>query len=234
MFLEGDSNYVVEEKTYHLVPEDIIIIRKHEMHRVCHNSLTKYHSFVLWVSPDFFQAHGCADYEAAFLGERFSSSNKINAEVVHSSGLYDAIERLKKYSQNGTVKDSPVVYSSIVEILYLINNISSFEEADSVALPVKPIIDYINHHFTSEIRLDTLCDLFFISKYHLCRIFKQATGLTVQNYIRRKRLAFAMERKREGQSLTEAAIAAGFNDYSSFYRAYVKEYHQSPQSKVTP
>ena len=33
---------------------DMIIIRKHEMHRVFHNSSTMYRRFVLNVSPEFF------------------------------------------------------------------------------------------------------------------------------------------------------------------------------------
>ena len=41
MFLEGDAKYIVEGNTYSLEPCDMIIIRKHEMHRVFHNSSTK-------------------------------------------------------------------------------------------------------------------------------------------------------------------------------------------------
>ena len=42
MFLEGDAKYVVEENTHALKPDDIIVIRKHQMHRIYHNSDKKY------------------------------------------------------------------------------------------------------------------------------------------------------------------------------------------------
>ena len=50
-FLEGDAKYVVEDKMYTLEPGDLIIIRKHEFHRIYHNSPTPYRRAVLMVSP---------------------------------------------------------------------------------------------------------------------------------------------------------------------------------------
>ena len=75
-----------------------------------------------------------------------------------------------------------------------------------------------------------LADKFYLSKYYLCRAFHKATGLTINEYVRRKRLVLVHELKDEGRSLTEAALMAGFHDYSSFYRAYVKEYGVSPRN----
>ena len=78
-----------------------------------------------------------------------------------------------------------------------------------------------------------LAEKFYISKYYLCRAFHKATGLTVHDYIRLKRLNLARELKAEGKSISEAAMMAGFTDYSSFYRAYLKEYGVSPRNDLT-
>ncbi|MDD6483658.1 MAG: AraC family transcriptional regulator [Clostridiales bacterium] len=228
MFLEGNSTYVVEEKSYSLLPDDMIVIRKQEMHRVFHNGPAKYRRIVLSVSPSFFGKYGCAEYENAFCSN--NSGNKISSKLVRSSGLYDAVMRLKKYSDNFSVLHTAIADSIMIEILYLINKISLFETADRINLPIKNVINYINNNFTGEIKLDMLCSRFYISKYHLCRIFKEATGLTVQGYIRQKRLTLANELLREGKSLTDAAMLAGFGDYSSFYRAYVKRCGKNPRS----
>ena len=63
MFLSGDSKYVVEGKNYELSHGDIIIIRKHEMHRVFHNSNKEYHRLVIMISPDFFKKYHCEEYK---------------------------------------------------------------------------------------------------------------------------------------------------------------------------
>ena len=107
-----------------------------------------------------------------------------------------------------------------------------FENADTTNKTLKKIINYINNHFTEEITLDTLCENFFLSKYHLCHIFKEATGITVLEYVRQKRLTFADALTKDGKTLTEGALAAGFGDYSSFYRAYVKRYKTNPKNLI--
>lgn len=231
MFLKGDSTYVVEEKNYSLSPDDMIIIRKHDMHRVFHNNPAEYRRIVLFIAPEFFSSFGCREYEKAFSTNACNIGNKINSKTVHSSGLYDAVMRLKIYSNNFSEIYTPIVCSTMIEILYLINKISSFDMAESINKPIRNVIHYINDNFTNEITLDMLCELFYISKYHLCRIFKEATGLTVQGYIKQKRLTMVDELVKEGRTLTDAAMLSGFSNYSSFYRAYVKTYKRNPRIK---
>lgn len=230
LFLEGDAKYIVEEKTYSLEPGDIIIIRKHELHRVLHNSPTLYKRCILMISPEFFHNFNCPKYEAQFLTAPVGTDNKISAELVRSSGLYDAFLRYWKYAEDPEVSpDSPVLISLIVEILYLINKINGFSTSDLTPGPIKDIILYLNNRYSDDITLDMLAEKFFLSKHYLCRIFRKTTGLTIHEYICRKRLAKVRELHGEGKSLSEAAMTAGFHDYSCFYRAYVKEYGVSPQ-----
>ena len=232
MFLEGSTKYVVEEKVYSLKAGDIIVIRKNELHRAYHEKNTRYGRMVFWISPDFFVRNNCTEYEEIFLPSSGHYGNKIDAELVHSSGLYDAIMRLKKYTKNFEVGNTPISDSIITEILYLINRVHTFAYEDISNEPVNSIVKYINENYTSNIRLEDIAEKFFISKYHLCRIFKSATGLTVQGYIKQKRLSLARDLCSSGKSLSDAASMAGFGDYSGFYRTYVKEYGVKPKSKV--
>lgn len=232
VFLGGDSKYVVEDKNYDLEPGDIIIIRKHEMHRIYHNSNKEYSRVLIMISPEFFDRYNCREYEQAFLGKNKKRGNRINAQLVLSSGLYDAVARLRKYSDDFSNMYNPIVESVMVEIVYLISKISQFEKPDTTNKIIKNTITYINNHFTEDITLDILCEKFFVSKYHLCHIFKEATGLTVQEYVRHKRLTLVDELKKMDRTLTEAAFEAGFKDYSSFYRTYIKMHKTNPKNKI--
>ena len=140
--------------------------------------------------------------------------------------------RLRDYSNNFTVKNTPVLNSIIIEIIYLINRISSFEAPSTESVIIKKVISHINANLKNEITLDKLAKEFYISKYHLCRTFKNSTGLTIHDYIKQKRLTIVKELVKEGNTLTDAAISAGFNDYSSFYRAYVKRYNENPRTAL--
>lgn len=234
LFLEGDAHYVVEDKIYTLEPGNLIIIRKHEFHRIHHNSCAPYRRVVLMVFPEFFRQNACPDYEAQFLNASLGTGHKISAEDARSSGLYDAFFRYKKYSEDYSLPpDAPVLKSLVIEILYLLNQIRHFSSSDLSMGPIKSVILYLNNHYTDDITLDILQQRFYISKYYLCREFHKVTGLTVHEYIRGKRLTKVRELKAQGMPIGDAALEAGFHDYSSFYRAFLKEYGEPPRKALS-
>ncbi len=232
MFIEGDANYIVEGNTYTLEPYDIIIIRRHQMHRVFHKSNAKYSRFVINIHPDFFKEMNCTEYEQQFIDYNSKLGNKISADIVRKSGIYDTFLRLKKYSDNFSIHYTPIVNSTLVELLYLINNTTSFSTADASEKTLEQVIAYINNHYTEEISLEELSHYFYVSKYHLCRSFKKATGHTVHNYITHKRITRVRELIDDDMNISEAATLAGFENYSSFYRAYLKEYGTTPKQSL--
>lgn len=232
LLLEGDVKFVVENKTYSLEPYDVVIAKKHELHNISFVKATPYHRIVLQVWPDFFQENNCPEYEAFFLNSSPTSDNKIPAKVVRSSGLYDAFKKYKKYSNNYQLKQTPILNAIVTEILYLINNTSQFATPDYSNTPVADIIVYLNKHYTEDISMELLQKKFFLSKNYLCKIFKNTTGLTIFEYIRKKRLALVQDLTNDGMSMTVASKMAGFHDYSSFYRAYNKEYGLSPRQNM--
>ena len=84
------------------------------------------------------------------------------------------------------------------------------------------ILFYLNQHLKEPLTLDEISDHFFISKHHLNKVFKKATGTTVIDYLLRKRIAYAQMLLFNGWHAKEAAADSGFSDYSSFYRSYVR------------
>lgn len=90
------------------------------------------------------------------------------------------------------------------------------------------ITAYINEHITEEISLDDLARLFFISKSQLNRIFRKSMDTTVGNYISLKRINLARQLLHSGETAEAAAAAAGFRDYSTFYRTYKRILGHSP------
>lgn len=229
LFLEGDVKFIVEDKTYTLEPYDVVIAKKNELHNISLVRDIPYHRFVLQIWPRFFEENNCSEYEDFFLNTSPSAEHKIPAKVVRSSGLYDAFKKYRKYSNNYTLKDTPILKAIITEIVYLLNNINQFATADYSNTPVERIISYLNEHYTEDISMEILQNKFFLSKNYLCKIFKNTTGLTIFDYIRKKRLALVDDLTSEGMTITDASRMAGFHDYSSFYRAYTKEYGMSPR-----
>ncbi len=227
MFSKGDSEYIVEGNTYTLEPGDIIIIRRNEMHRVYHKSESEYARTVIEVYPSFFLENNCPEYEFPFSNTE-KEGNKISAELARKVGLTDAIARLEAYDAEARGGDTPVCRSIVIEILYLISRINVFLGDDTHDDLVKQILLYINNNFAENINLDRLSERFFVSKYHICKIFKNGTGHTVHSYVTRKRITHVRELRKQGKSISEAAYLSGFGNYTSFYRAYLKEFGVPP------
>lgn len=231
-FLQGDSKFVIDGKNYILESGDIIVVRKNEMHRVYHNSSAKYHRIILYINPIFFVNHNCTDYEIQFANPQAYIGNQIKADYVRSSGLYNAFTRLRKYTQNYSMTNGAIVDAIITEIIYLINHIGNFSTSNEYNNQVEKIISYINNHYTEEINLEILEKNFFISKQYLCKIFRKATGLTVHDYIIRKRITRVRELCATQKNISDAAMLSGFSDYSSFYRTYKKLTGRSPKDDL--
>lgn len=227
LFSEGDSEYIVEGNTYTLEPGDIIVIRRNEMHRIFHKSPCSYARTIIYLYPDFFLENHCPEYELPFSNTE-NEGNKISAELANKLGLTEAFNRLKLYTREADNQDTPVCRSSIIEILYLISKVPAFTGNETHDDLVKQILLYINNNYAENINLDRLAERFFVSKYHICKIFKHGTGHTVHSYVTRKRITQVRELRKQGKSISEAAYLAGFGNYTSFYRAYLKEFGAPP------
>ena len=88
----------------------------------------------------------------------------------------------------------------------------------------------MNSNFRKDVSLDRLARRFFVSKYHLCRAFKEYSGISVHAYVNHKRIIFAKSLIESGMTASGAAEKVGFGDYSAFYRAYVKILGKSPNA----
>ncbi len=229
VFLSGDTDYIVEGTTYNLEPYDIIVLRPGEMHRAYHKSQKKYTRIVFEVADEFFENNNCTEYRAVFNDREVGKKNKIPAEFVKTSGLSDVVKRWFKYTEDGKNQDSAISSAVFIEILHIMNNIDAlFDEEEGNNL-ISSVISYINRNFTGKITLEDLETEFFISKYHLCREFKRATGHTIVGYINNKRLTKVKELYKIGTSINKACTEAGFSSYSSFYKAYLKEFGVVPR-----
>lgn len=93
------------------------------------------------------------------------------------------------------------------------------------------VMRFLNRNIERNISLDRLAKHFFVSKYHLCRAFKDYSGISVHSYINHKRIMYARQLIESGETASHAAEKVGFGDYSAFYRAYIKILGKSPTAE---
>lgn len=122
-----------------------------------------------------------------------------------------------------------------MELLLLINSLSAASQASDVPgnsvyhQQVDDILAYINLNIASPVSLAQLADEFYLSESYICRIFKSATGTTVNKYITARRISIAKSLLNDGMSVTDACEKSGFSDYSAFFKALTKSVGISPK-----
>jgi AraC-like DNA-binding protein len=123
--------------------------------------------------------------------------------------------------------------------LYISLLVSELYEARQDAVHVPPargvgeisdIVNYISTHLTMPLSVDMLCNRFYISRAQLNRKFQKYTSCSVWEYIISKRLLLAKSLLQSGVNPAVACTESGFNNYTSFYRAYRKRFGVSPQA----
>ena len=89
-------------------------------------------------------------------------------------------------------------------------------------------LDYIEENLQAEITAAELAEMAHVSLYHYYRLFQQATGLPVMQYILRRRLLHGVYAMKQGSGKTEAALSYGFDTYAGFYKAFCREFGSTP------
>lgn len=93
---------------------------------------------------------------------------------------------------------------------------------------IQKSLDYIEDNLQTEITAAELAEMAGFSLFHYYRLFQQATGLPVMQYILRRRLLHGVYAMKQGSGKTEAALGYGFDTYAGFYRAFCREFGSTP------
>lgn len=93
---------------------------------------------------------------------------------------------------------------------------------------IQQSLDYIEDNLRTLITASELAEMAGFSLFHYYRLFQQATGLPVMQYILRRRLLHGVYTMKQGSTKNDAALLYGFDTYAGFYRAFCREFGFTP------
>ena len=80
---------------------------------------------------------------------------------------------------------------------------------------------YIEENLTEDIDFDKLCKIAYCSEYHFKRMFSFLSGISLSEYIRRRRLTLAaFDLKDKNVRIIDIAVKYGYSSADSFTRAF--------------
>ena len=242
VFLSGRANYIIEGRTYKLRPGDILLTSNEDIHSPEIFPGKPYERFVIWLSPDFFEyiKDFGEDLSACFSDASRKGYRLIRPNERRFTKMKNLIDYLDQLRAVPNIGNKAMTHAKIIEFLVQISR-AYYEDAnsaDSITNDISEdnkinlIISYIVDHLAEELTLDKIAGEFYISKFYLSKRFKQYTGLSIYQYIMKKRLVVARKLLAEGVPVTEAYINCGFSDYSNFLKAFKREFSCTPTNYV--
>lgn len=232
----GDITYCIEGRSYDLLPNDIVLVSAGEVHRPLIQSDTPYERMIIYVSPDFLEEYSTPEYSLNFCLRQAAKeqSHVLRFHGSNAAKLSSAIRHL-----HHALSDTDYAAKLHQKLLFLefmiqlnraaLHNGITFIENSASDEKIAALLNYLGSHLTEDISIDMLSTRFFLSRYYLMHTFKEQTGYTIGNYIATKRLILAKELLADGTPVTEVCYACGFKNYSTFLRAYKKNFGESPR-----
>ncbi len=226
---QGDGKYIVEGVEYPLHPHTLLLVRPQEYHYVSPKTDHPYERTVIHFTkgmlPELLRVHPLFTEAHSNYFPLTSPSHPLHAAF---EALESAVSLAGGEPGGKTPEAEAFLHSTLSQILFLLTLQTPSAGISGESDLVLRVIEYLNAHLSEELSLDTLAREFFVSKYHLSRIFHAQTGAPIFTYFNTKRIALAREMLAEGENATTVALRLGYRDYSTFYRAFRKQTGGSP------
>ena len=94
---------------------------------------------------------------------------------------------------------------------------------------IRDTLNYIDVHYQEELSLSFFAQKFTVTKNYLSALFHEQVGMTLTDYINSTRIQHSLLLlNTTDNSMSDIAIACGFNDANYFTRAFKKHKGKSP------
>lgn len=235
IFISGKAAYHIEGKAYQLKPWDILLVNRHAIHRPEIDSSVPYERFILWIQNDI----PWQELLKCFQKANDRSYNLVRLNSALQEKMKDILFELENSAKSDEYGREILTQSLFLQFMVYLNRIFLEKQyifdkkSYTFDSQIANILQYINHNLKEDLSVETLAAKYYVSKYHLMRKFKEETGYTLHNYIVNKRLLMARTLISEGMPVLKAAQESGFAEYSTFSRAYRRQFKTSPSEKVS-
>ena len=235
--IEGERQFFFDNKSYNAYAGDIAILDTNLVHTTCSISDEDkgYNRVILYIDYE-----KMCDFDKKYPGLNLVNYFHNNYGIYHlnEDQRIAFLNLYRDLRHELTKKNSG--YQSRVEIatIYWLYKLLSLKHDSTQIhavinspkeLSASNISAYLEANYTKELALDTISDELFMSKYYMCRIFKEYTGFTITEYVNTLRIKKATQiLETSNLSISDVAAELGFESASYFERIFKKIMNVTP------
>ena len=221
-FLRGDAEYIIEGSVYRLKPRDLLFIHPRSFHYLNPLSESVSERFIINFPED--------RVPKALLP--FCENAKEIYRIPHGS-LPDLFFEAWATAELDLPKEDLQNYldTALSSILLYLKHLPEEESVEPIRenRTLEAILRYIDEHPNEPLTAQNLSAKFYMSTSWITHTFKKNLGISLMQYVGKKRVLFAEEQIRLGKPPTEVAKLCHFESYSTFYRQYKRILGHTPQ-----
>ena len=240
LLMKGNVSYCVEGRTYDLQADDIVFVPAGEVHRPVLHDTAIYERIIIYISKDYLNTYRTDNYDLAqcLIEAHQKQSHVLRVPAFGTTKLGQIVRELEQSLDSNEYANELYHKLLFLEFMIQLNRVAIHDGIEYLSnsssnKKMIDVIDYLNEHLTDDLSIDFLAETFYLSRYHLMHAFKEETGYTIGNYLSTKRLLLARDRIRQGEPITNVCYECGFRNYSTFSRAYKKNFGCSPREQLS-
>lgn len=226
---ENAGKILIDGEVYKMIKTGLYFINGRTPHFVMPDDITRYsHSIIIFPTSEVERI--CRNlniydqYYDLFIKDGGTFCNLSEQTVIDVDKIFLNIK-------TAFYSDNPMKYAVIAaELIHLMDiGLKNRTEAHAADSKLSEILSYINDNIENKFSMDDLSKAVNVSKYHMCRMFKDSMGITIGALILSKRLSIAKSLLLEtNDTITQIAEKTSFSSSSTFTKVFVKEIGCTP------
>ena len=234
--LSGEATAVINNRTYRVRPDDVLIINPYEAHGLYFDSSeTQFsRSCVIFDPKDIFPS-GKGDT----LFDRLRALRFKNYIRGGEDGrLSLCLDRIVNVAERGDTSWAVEEISLLVSFYSLAISAGVATECETDAPYrrefVTRVVDYVDQNLLEPLTTSTVADHCKYSTEHFCRLFKECFGATFKDYLTSCRIKLAKDKIDSGECLGvyEVAYSVGFKSVNHFTAMFSRHLGITPSEYI--
>lgn len=146
------------------------------------------------------------------------------------NNIFKNIDRYIK-NKMGLINFFGLISTLITELNFIFDKKNGFQYSSNSDEYMVKVFDYISSNFMTNITLESVSNMFTVSKFYIETVTKRFYSHSFHKTITIMRMWHARDLMKKNKTLFLADVAqlCGYNDYSGFYKVYSRFFNVSPK-----